>query len=158
MTGRPDAADVRDLRLAPALAGGAGSVAAVLAMTEAGDGADAPLTSPPEDRRAGPFWRRPLDRLLAARRRRRRSTFILEVETDTGWRRVTLFRRPDEARAQLQPVAGMMPHLRLRVSKERTGEIVALKRYQVIALIGKIVCLGLVAALGLVLAVAWITG
>lgn len=90
--------------------------------------------------------------------RRRRSRFILEVETDRGWQPVTLFRRPDEARAQLKPVAGMMPHLRLRVSKDFTPEIARIERHRLIALTVKIVCLGLSIALFSILFMAWLMG
>lgn len=112
-------------------------------------GDDAPAPDP------GPRWRRALARLRPSRRR---SRFVLEVETDRGWQPVTLFRRPDEARAQLLPVAGMMPHLRLRVSKDFSPEVARIERHRLIALTIKIVSLGLVAALFLVLFMAWLMG
>ena len=121
-----------------------------------------PLTEPepPSDDAPTPDgrarWRRAAARLRPSRRRR--SRFILEVETEHGWRPVTLFRRPDEARSQLAPIAGMMPHLRLRVSKDFGPEIDRIERHRAIALTVKIVSLGSVAALCVILFMAWLMG
>jgi hypothetical protein len=112
-----------------------------------------PAARPRNDRSR---WRRLAARLRSPRRRR--SRFILEVETEHGWRPVTLFRRPDEARSQLAPVSGMMPHLRLRVSKDFGPEVARIERHRAIALAVKIVSLGVVAALFVILFMAWLTG